>query len=123
MGSTLFGAYAEQIAVPAPSIHRVPKGLDSTSAAAFQVTFWSAYHALRTIGEPEPGQWAVILGAAGGVGTAAVDIAARLGARVLAVDRGLGRLKRCLDFGAEAGGGPRRPAGRNSGRHDGASQP
>ena len=102
MGSTLYGAYAEQIAVPASSIHLVPSGLDTTSAAAFQVTFRTAYHALRTIGELESGQWAVILGAAGGVGTAAVDIAARLGARVVGVDRGLSRLRRCLDLGAEA---------------------
>jgi NADPH2:quinone reductase len=102
MGSTLFGAYAEQIAVPAASLHRVPAGLDSTSAAAFQVTFRTAYHALRTVGGLESGQWAVILGAAGGVGTAAVDIAARLGARVVAVDRGLSRLKSCLDLGAAA---------------------
>ena len=102
MGSTLYGAYAEQVAVAASSVHRVPAGLDGPEAAAFQVTFRTAFHTLRTIGELQSGQWAVILGAAGGVGTAGVDIASRLGARVVAVDRGLVRLQRCLDIGAEA---------------------
>ena len=101
MGSTLYGAYAEQVVVPATSVHSVPAGLNGPEAAAFQVTFRTAYHALRTIGGLQPGQWAVILGAAGGVGTAGVDIASRLGARVVAVDRGLARLRRCLDIGAE----------------------
>jgi NADPH2:quinone reductase len=102
MGTVLDGAYAEQIAVPATSLHRIPPGLDAPSAASFQVTFRTAYHALRTVGEVQSGEWVAILGAAGGVGTAAVDIAARLGARVVAVDRGLARLQRCLELGAES---------------------
>ncbi len=102
MGTVLAGAYAEQIAVPAATLHKIPPGLDAPSAASFQVTFRTAYHALMTIGDLRPGQWAAILGAAGGVGTAAVDIAARLGARVVAVDRGLSRLQRCLELGADS---------------------
>jgi len=59
------GAYAEQIAVPASAVLPIPDGLTEREAAAFQVTFRTAYHALRTIGELRPGRWVVVLGAAG----------------------------------------------------------
>jgi hypothetical protein len=49
------GAYAEQIAVPASAVLPIPDGLTEREAAAFQVTFRTAYHALRTIGELRPG--------------------------------------------------------------------
>jgi NADPH2:quinone reductase len=102
MGSALVGAYAEQIAVPATSLRSVPKGLSGPEAAAFSVTFRTAFHALVTQGEFHPGDWVVVLGASGGVGTAAVDIATRLGGKVIAVDRGGGRLEICRDLGAVA---------------------
>jgi len=102
MGTAMTGAYAEQIAVPASAVLPIPDGLTEREAAAFQVTFRTAYHALRTIGELRPGRWVVVLGAAGGVGTAAVDVAVRLGARVIAADRGSARLAGCLKLGAEA---------------------
>jgi NADPH:quinone reductase len=101
MGSAMTGAYAERIAVPVEATTPVPPGLEGPEAAAFLVTFRTAYHALRTIGDLQPGTWVAVLGAAGGVGTAAVDIAARLGARVIAVDRGSARLAACRDLGAE----------------------
>jgi NADPH2:quinone reductase len=102
MGGAMSGAYAELIAVPASSVTPIPDGLAGPEAAAFQVTFRTAYHGLRTIGALEPGKWVVVLGAAGGVGTAGVDIAVRLGARVIAVDRGGARLAGCTELGAEA---------------------
>ncbi|HVV31364.1 MAG TPA: NADPH:quinone oxidoreductase family protein [Mycobacteriales bacterium] len=102
MGGAMTGAYAEKIAVPAAAVIPVPAGLDGPAAAAFQVTFRTAYHGLTTIGGLQPGRWVVVLGAAGGVGTAGVDIAVRLGAKVIAVDRGADRLERCRELGAEA---------------------
>lgn len=101
MGQAMVGAYAEQIVVPSGSVVPIPPGLSGPEAAAFQATFRTAYHGLRTIGGLKPDTWVVVLGAAGGVGTAAVDIAARLGAHVIAVDRGSDRLQRCLEIGAE----------------------
>ncbi len=50
-----------------------------------------------------PGQWVVVLGAAGGVGTATVDVAVRLGARVIAAASSPERIKVCAELGAEAG--------------------
>ncbi len=102
MGSAMVGAYAEQIAVPAASLRSVPAGLSGPEAAAFSVTFRTAFHSLVTQGEFCPGDWVVVLGASGGVGTAAVDIATRLGGRVIAVDRGGSRLEICRDLGAVA---------------------
>ncbi|MGO8860640.1 MAG: NADPH:quinone oxidoreductase family protein [Acidimicrobiales bacterium] len=102
MGSAMVGAYAEQIAVPATSLRSVPVGLSGPEAAAFSVTFKTAFHALVTQGEFHPGDWVVVLGASGGVGTAAVDIATRLGGKVIAVDRGDDRLEICRELGAVA---------------------
>jgi NADPH2:quinone reductase len=102
MGASMVGAYAEQIAVPATSVRPVPAGLSGPEAAAFSVTFKTAFHALVTQGEFQSGDWVVVLGASGGVGTAAVDIATRLGGNVVAVDRGKDRLDICRQLGAVA---------------------
>lgn len=102
-GSTMVGAMAQQVLVPAAAVAPVPRGLDVVEAAAFHVTYLTAYHALVTAGEVEPGQWVVVLGAAGGVGSAAVDIAVRLGARVIAAASSPERLEVCRALGAEAG--------------------
>jgi len=102
-GSNFTGAMAEQVLVPARAVAPVPPGLSLTEAAAFRVTYLTAYHSLVTAGELRPGQWVVVLGAAGGVGTATVDVAARLGARVIAAASSPERLKACAALGAEAG--------------------
>ncbi len=102
-GSVFTGAMAEQVLAPARAVAPVPPGLSLTEAAAFRVTYLTAYHALVTAGDLRPGQWVVVLGAAGGVGTATVDVAARLGARVIAAASSPERLKVCAALGAEAG--------------------
>jgi NADPH2:quinone reductase len=102
-GSTFSGAFAEQVLVPAASVAAIPDGLSMESAAAFRVTYLTAYHALVTAGGIEPGQWVVVLGAAGGVGTATIDVAVRLGARVIAAASSPERLAVCKELGAEAG--------------------
>ena len=102
-GSYFTGAMAEQVLVPARAVAPVPPGLSLTEAAAFRVTYLTAYHSLVTAGELRPGQWVVVLGAAGGVGTATVDVAVRLGVRVIAAASSPERLKVCAALGAEAG--------------------
>jgi NADPH2:quinone reductase len=72
-------------------------------AAAFGVTYGTAYHALVTIGAAEPGEWATVLGAAGGVGSATVDVGTRLGLRVVAAASSPERLAVARKLGAEAG--------------------
>jgi NADPH2:quinone reductase len=99
-GVSGFGAFAERIAVDAQALRHIPDGLDATSAAAFSVTYETAYHSLRSIAQVRPGETVVVLGAAGGVGSAAVEIAVSLGARVIAAAGSPGRLEFCASLGA-----------------------
>jgi len=102
-GSVFTGAMAEQVLAPARSVSPIPEGLSMVEAAAFRVTYLTAYHALVTAGELERGQWVAVLGAAGGVGSATIDVAVRLGARVIAAASSPERLAVCKELGAEAG--------------------
>jgi NADPH2:quinone reductase len=102
-GSVMEGGMAEQVLVPAGALFPIPEGLSMIEAAAFRVTYMTAYHGLVTAGAVQPGEWVVVLGAAGGVGTAMVDVATRLGARVLAVASSQDRLAVAKALGAEAG--------------------
>jgi NADPH2:quinone reductase len=100
-GTSFTGAFAEQIVVPADAVKPKPVALDFVQAAAYGVTYRTAYHALVTIGEACAGDTVVVLGAAGGVGLASVDIAHRLGMRVIAAASSAQRLRLCLDEGAD----------------------
>jgi NADPH:quinone reductase len=100
--STPVGAFAEQAVLDARAVAQIPDGADFASAAAFGVTYRTAYHALRSIAEVRQGEWVVILGAAGGVGLAAVDLAFAMGARVLAAASSPEKLELCRQRGAEA---------------------
>ena len=70
-------------------------------AAASQVTYTTAFHALHTLGHVQPGQWVVVLGGAGGVGMAAIDLARDAGARVVAAASTPEKLEACRAVGAE----------------------
>jgi NADPH:quinone reductase len=84
-GSTIVGAFAEEIVVGAATLMRIPDGVDDAAAAAFGVAFRTAYHVLRSVAALSPGEELVVLGAGGGVGSAAVQLGALLGASVTAV--------------------------------------
>lgn len=101
-GSCMFGAFAEKIAAPATSLSPIPPGVGFASAAAFQVVYATAYHSLRSVAQCRAGEWVVVLGAAGGVGLAAVDVARALGCRVLAAASSKEKLAVCAERGAEA---------------------
>ena len=101
-GSTMFGAFAEQIAVPASSLQPVDPAVGLATAAASGVAHATAYHALRSVARVQPGDWVVVLGAAGGVGLAAVELGAVLGARMVAAASSAEKTALCLARGAEA---------------------
>lgn len=84
-GSVFTGAFAERVAVPAASLSRVPASIPMEDAAAFGVCHATAFSALRLVADVQPGERVAVLGAAGGIGLAAVELAALLGARVIAV--------------------------------------
>lgn len=84
-GSTMVGAFAQEAVLPAASLTRTPAGVDVRHAAAFGVAHRTAYHVLRSVAAVAPGDELVVLGAGGGVGLAAVQLGAALGATVTAV--------------------------------------
>ncbi len=101
-GSTFVGAFAEQTSVAAAALTPMPTSVTFAEAASFGVVYSTAYHALRSVAEVRAGEWVAVLGAAGGVGLAAVDLARHLGARVLAAASSDEKLALCRERGAEA---------------------
>jgi len=85
VGTTIAGAFAEEVVIGADAVRRLPDGVDVRHAAAFGVAHRTAYHVLRSVAELQPGDQLVVLGAGGGVGLAAVQLGALLGATVTAV--------------------------------------
>ena len=85
LGTTLVGAFAEEVVVSADSLDPIPAGVAFDVAAAFGVAHRTAYHVLRSVARLQPGEELVVLGAGGGVGLAAVQLGAELGATVTAV--------------------------------------
>jgi NADPH:quinone reductase len=99
-GAAMSGAFSEYVVVPAPSLRRVPADADLVSMAGFWVAHATAYHALRSVGEVGPGDHVLVLGAAGGVGLAAVELATLLGAEVIAAASSEDKLAVCRARGA-----------------------
>jgi NADPH:quinone reductase len=99
-GSTLVGAFAEEAAVAAASLTPIPDSVEAGAAAAFGVAHRTAYHVLRSVAGLRPGEELVVLGAGGGVGLAAVQLGALLGATVTAVASSDEKLAAASAFGA-----------------------
>jgi NADPH2:quinone reductase len=99
-GSVFVGAFAERVAVRAASLYRIPDTIPTRRAAAFGVSHATAYNALTLIGRLQEGERVAVLGAAGGVGLAAVELAALLGAEVVAVASTEEKRAACLEQGA-----------------------
>ena len=102
LGSERDGGYAEFIAVPARIAHRIPDGVSFEHAAALPVNFLTAWHMVITRGRLQPGETVMVTGASGGVGSACVQIARLIGARVLAVVGSREKAARVLESGADA---------------------
>jgi NADPH:quinone reductase len=87
VAATLMGGFAEQVAVPAALVAPLPAELDFAAGAALVMNYHTAHFALHRRGRLLPGETVAVLGAAGGVGTASIQVAKGLGARVIAVVR------------------------------------
>jgi NADPH:quinone reductase len=103
-GLATHGAFAEQVVIDAHRLTPIPAGadVDMQRLAAFGVTYTTAYHALHTFARVLPGEYVTVLGASGGVGLAAVDIAVALGAQPIAVGGSPDKLRVALQRGAIA---------------------
>jgi NADPH2:quinone reductase len=78
------GAFAEECVASAVRVLALPPGIDFAPAAAFSLTYGTAWHALKDRGALAAGETLLVLGAGGGVGIAAIDVGKALGARVIA---------------------------------------
>ena len=101
MGTGMVGAFAEEAVAAASSLSRVPDGVDDAEAAAFGVAHRTAYHVLRSVAGLQPGEELIVLGAGGGVGLAAVQLGAVLGATVTAVASSSEKLEAARSCGAD----------------------
>ena len=101
VGYTIPGGYAEYVKVPAVNVIRKPDNLDFVQAASAPLVFMTAWHMLVTRAKVHPGEEVLVLAAGGGVGTAAVQIAKLLGARVIATAGSDEKLERVKELGAD----------------------
>ena len=95
-----WGGMAEKVAVPASSLIAVPDGVDLVQAAGFLLAHGTSHHALVDRAHLQEGETLLVLGAAGGVGLAAVELGALLGARVIAAASTEEKLALCRSRGA-----------------------
>ena len=100
LASRGYGAFAEQAVARAVEIAPIPPGIDDVTAAGFYVVYGTAYHGLVQRAALRAGETVVVLGATGGVGLAAVEIASALGARVIAVGSSQEKLRAAQNKGA-----------------------
>ncbi len=101
-GFVPYGGFAEEVLAPAQNVAPIPAGLDFRVAAAFTITYGTSYHALVDRAHLQPGETLLVLGAAGGVGLAAVELGKMLGARVIAAASSEAKLAICERYGADA---------------------
>jgi NADPH2:quinone reductase len=100
IASTGWGGFAEEVVVDATKIIPMPAGLNFTIASAFVLTYGTSHHALKDRAQLQPGETLLVLGAAGGVGIAAIEIGKQLGARVIAAASNDQKLAVCRQHGA-----------------------
>lgn len=100
VGTGLVGAFAEEAVLSGHAVHRRPDGVSAAVGAASGVTYKTAYHVLRSTAGLSSGDQLVVLGAGGGVGTAAVQLGAHMGAVVTAVASSREKLDVARDLGA-----------------------
>ncbi|CAN5881867.1 NADPH:quinone oxidoreductase family protein [soil metagenome] len=95
------GAFAQQVVVPAHAIIPMPPGMDFDIAAAITLTYGTSHHAVVDRAQLKAGETMLVLGAAGGVGLAAIEIGKAIGARVIAAASTDEKLAICKQHGAD----------------------
>jgi NADPH2:quinone reductase len=95
------GCFCEQIAVDQHAVMPMPEGLDFTQAAGVAMTYFTSYHALKQRAKLKEGETLLVLGAAGGVGSTAVELGKMMGAKVIAAASSEEKLALCRELGAD----------------------
>jgi NADPH:quinone reductase-like Zn-dependent oxidoreductase len=97
------GTYAEYVRVPASNCYPIPQGLSFEEAAAFPLVYATTWRMLVSDAELKPGESVLILGAGGGIATAALQVAASIGAHIIVTSRSDDKLTMAKKLGAEHG--------------------
>jgi NADPH2:quinone reductase len=100
LASPGWGGLAEKVAVDARSAIEVPDGIDAVHASSFLYAYGTSHYALKDRGQLQPGETLLVLGAAGGVGLAAVELGAAMGGNVIAAASTDDKLEVCREHGA-----------------------
>ncbi|MCE3263892.1 MAG: zinc-binding dehydrogenase family protein [Pseudoduganella sp.] len=95
------GGFAEQMLAPASALMPMPPGMDFDTAAAITLTYGTSHHAVLDRAQLKAGETMLVLGAAGGVGLAAIEIGKAVGARVIAAASSEEKLAVCKEHGAD----------------------
>ena len=96
-----WGGFADEIVIAADRLQKMPDSMDYATGAAFLMTYGTSHHALRQRAQIKPGETLLVLGAAGGVGLAAVELGKVMGARVIAAASTDEKLALCRKYGAD----------------------
>ena len=100
-GLSMLGAWAERVALPVASVLPTPEGIDDGAAVCLLGNYYTMYFALERRAALRAGETVLVLGSAGGVGTAAIQIAKALGARVIAMVHRPGAMDFVESLGAD----------------------
>lgn len=100
-GGTGVGGFAEKVAVPAAAMRHMPDGMSFAKASAISTTYGTSYYALKQRAGLQRGETLLVLGAAGGVGLAAVELGKAMGARVIAAASSAEKLAAAKAAGAD----------------------
>ncbi len=103
LGEHTQGSATEYIVVPGRNLHAKPPVWSWGQAAAAPLVFQTAWRALRSVGELRPGETVAVIGAGGALAPAAIQVAHRLGGRVVVVGRNPAKVEKAIRLGAEAG--------------------
>ena len=95
------GAFCESIAVHESVVFPMPAGLSFEQAAGVSITYFTSYYALKQRANLQPGETLLVLGAAGGVGTTAIELGKLMGAKVIAAASTDEKLELCRQLGAD----------------------
>jgi NADPH2:quinone reductase len=95
------GGFADEALAGAASAYRVPDGMSDADAAGFLIAYLTGWLGIVTRGCLQPGESLAVLGAAGGTGSAAIQLGCALGARVIAVVGGEEKAEYCRGLGAD----------------------
>ena len=98
---TGWGGFATELKAREDQILKMPQGMSFEQASAFTMTYGTTYYALKNRAQLRPGETLVVLGASGGVGTAAIELGKLMGARVIACASTAAKLQVCAAMGAD----------------------